>query len=69
MVTEYRYVSKIAAAIDNYFLLSNLVDFSFGMASATRAFVFVDDHDMQRANGNKKQRFGEILRHKNDNSN
>jgi len=50
LVTEYRYVSKIAAGIDNYFLLSNLVDFSFGMASAERAFVFVDDHDMQRTN-------------------
>lgn len=52
LVTEYRYSQKVAQGIiGNYDALTDIPDNNLGMARANRAFVFVDNHDIQRTGG------------------
>jgi len=51
LVTEFRYCERVAAGINNYADLGNVVNLAAGMARPDRAFVFVDNHDNQRGHG------------------
>ncbi|XP_071087740.1 alpha-amylase-like [Haliotis cracherodii] len=59
-VTEFRYCQKIAYGTHDFGQLGGVVDYGWGMAESSHAFVFVDNHDNQRGHGGG----GNLITHK-----